>query len=146
VLVQGERRGLASNASGKFAAGASYDAAAAESQYSASPLPLNTRSTVVVLDSLEDFGVPLTRTARLLIIELVLRDGNAPGFGGADMVMLTLTGGAGRTAREFESLLAGAGLTMTRGFPTSQPQLSQSGHDCASCSKMSASILTLTLK
>jgi type IV pilus biogenesis protein CpaD/CtpE len=50
----------------------------------------------------------------LLIIELVLREGKAPGFGSADMMMMTLTGGAERTAREFESLLARAGLTMTR--------------------------------
>jgi hypothetical protein len=58
-------------------------------------------------------------TSRLLLIELVLREGNAPGFGSADMVMMTLTGGAERTAREFESLLARAGLTMTRVIPTS---------------------------
>jgi len=51
-------------------------------------------------------------------IELVLREGNAPGFGSADMVMMTLTGGAERTAREFESLLARAGLKMTRVVPT----------------------------
>ena len=60
----------------------------------------------------------MTPTSRLLIIELVLREGNAPGFGSADMVMMTLTGGAERTAREFESLLARAGLTMTRVIPT----------------------------
>jgi hypothetical protein len=40
-------------------------------------------------------------TSRLLIIELVLREGNAPGFGSADMVMMTLTGGAERTAGSF---------------------------------------------
>jgi hypothetical protein len=34
------------------------------------------------------------------------------------MTMMTLTGGAERTAGEFESLLAGAGLTMTRVIPT----------------------------
>jgi hypothetical protein len=34
------------------------------------------------------------------------------------MVMMTLTGGAERTAREFKSLLARAGLTMMRVIPT----------------------------
>ena len=56
----------------------------------------------------------MTPTSRLLIIELVLREGNAPGFGSADMMMMTLTGGAERTPGEFESLLARAGLPMTR--------------------------------
>ena len=60
----------------------------------------------------------MTPTSRLLIIELVLREGNAPGFGSSDMVMMALTGGAERTAREFASLLARAGLTMTRVLPT----------------------------
>src|SRR5205085_7539675 len=60
----------------------------------------------------------MTPASRLLIIELVLREGNAPGFGSSDMVMMALTGGAERTAREFESLLARAGLTMTRVIPT----------------------------
>jgi hypothetical protein len=54
----------------------------------------------------------------LLIIELVLREGNAPGFGSSDMVMMALTGGAERTAREYAALLARAGLTMTRVLPT----------------------------
>jgi hypothetical protein len=60
----------------------------------------------------------MTPTSQLLIIELVLRNGNAPGFGSADTVMMTLTGGAERTALEFESLLARAGLRMTRVIPT----------------------------
>jgi hypothetical protein len=47
-----------------------------------------------------------------------LREGNAPGFGSSDIVMMALTGGAERTAREFVSLLARAGLTMTRVLPT----------------------------
>ena len=57
-------------------------------------------------------------TSRLLLVELVLREGNAPGFGSADMVMMVLTGGAERTAREYETLLARAGLRMTRVVPT----------------------------
>jgi len=70
------------------------------------------------LTLLRNCRAAMTPTSRLLIIELVLREGNAPGFGSADMVMMTLTGGAERTAREFESLLARAGLTMTRVIPT----------------------------
>ncbi len=70
------------------------------------------------LTILRNCRAAMTPTSRLLIIELVLRDGNAPGFGSADMVMMTLTGGAERTPREFASLLAGAGLTMTRVIPT----------------------------
>jgi hypothetical protein len=70
------------------------------------------------LTILRNCRAAMTPTSRLLIIELVLREGNAPGFGSSDMVMMTLTGGAERTAREFESLLAQAGLTMTRVIPT----------------------------
>jgi hypothetical protein len=70
------------------------------------------------LTILRNCRAAMTPTSRLLIIELVLREGNAPGFGSADMVMMTLTGGAERTAREFASLLAPAGLTMTRVLPT----------------------------
>ena len=61
----------------------------------------------------------MTPSSRLLLIELVLRDSGAPGFGSADMTMMVLTGGAERTAREYESLLARAGLTLTRVLPTS---------------------------
>jgi hypothetical protein len=70
------------------------------------------------LTILRNCRAAMTPTSRLLIIELVLREGNAPGFGSADMMMMTLTGGAERTPREFESLLARAGLTMTRVLPT----------------------------
>ena len=70
------------------------------------------------LTILRNCRAAMTPTSRLLIIELVLREGNAPGFGSSDMVMMALTGGAERTAREFASLLARAGLTMTRVLPT----------------------------
>jgi len=40
----------------------------------------------------------MTPASRLLLIELVLRDSGAPGFGSADMMMMVLTGGAERTA------------------------------------------------
>jgi hypothetical protein len=57
-------------------------------------------------------------TSKLLLVELVLREGNAPGFGSADMVMMVFTGGEERTAAEYEALLARAGLRMTRVVPT----------------------------
>jgi hypothetical protein len=60
----------------------------------------------------------MTPASRLLLIELVLRESGAPGFGSADMAMMLFTGGAERTAREYESLLARAGLKMTRVLPT----------------------------
>jgi hypothetical protein len=56
--------------------------------------------------------------SRLLLVELVLREGNMPGFGSADMVMMCFTGGEERTAREYEELLARADLKMTRVVPT----------------------------
>jgi hypothetical protein len=70
------------------------------------------------LTILRNCRAAMTPTSRLLLIELVLREGNAPGFGSSDMVMMTLTGGAERTAREFASLLSSAGLAMTRVLPT----------------------------
>jgi hypothetical protein len=57
--------------------------------------------------------------ARLLIVEFVLPEGNTPHFGKlVDMVMLTLPGGEERTAKEYDALLAKAGLRMTRVVPT----------------------------
>jgi hypothetical protein len=57
-------------------------------------------------------------TSRLLLVELVLKDGAAPGYGSSDISMLVLVGGAERTAREYDALLASAGLEMTRVIPT----------------------------
>jgi hypothetical protein len=57
--------------------------------------------------------------AKLLIVEFVLPEGNTPHFGKlADMVMLAIPGGEERTAREYSTLLASAGFTMTRVVPT----------------------------
>jgi hypothetical protein len=57
--------------------------------------------------------------ARLLIVEFVLPEGNTPHFGKLlDMVMLTIPGGEERTAAEYSTLLAAAGLKMTRVVPT----------------------------
>ena len=57
--------------------------------------------------------------AKLLIVEFVLPEGNTPHFGKiVDMVMLTVPGGEERTADEYRTLLAAAGLKLTRVVPT----------------------------
>jgi hypothetical protein len=57
--------------------------------------------------------------AKVLIVEFVLPEGNAPHWGKLlDMIMLAITGGQERTAAEYSALLAGAGLKMTRIIPT----------------------------
>ena len=61
----------------------------------------------------------MTTGAKLLIVEFVLPEGDTPHFGKiVDMVMLTIPGGEERTAAEYRTLLAAAGLKMTRVFPT----------------------------
>jgi hypothetical protein len=56
---------------------------------------------------------------RLLLIEMVLPDGDAPHPGKLlDMVMLTAPGGEERTASQYGALLAQAGFTMLRVIPT----------------------------
>ena len=57
--------------------------------------------------------------ARLLIVEFVLPEDETPHFGKlVDMVMLAIPGGEERTASEYRTLLAAAGLKMTRVIPT----------------------------
>ncbi|HZQ43143.1 MAG TPA: methyltransferase [Acidobacteriaceae bacterium] len=56
---------------------------------------------------------------RLLLVEMVLPDGDAPHPGKMlDMVMLTVPGGEERTAAEYRALLDEAGFRMTRLVPT----------------------------
>ena len=56
---------------------------------------------------------------RLLLVEMVLPDGNAPHPGKMlDIVMLTIPGGEERTATEYGALLDEAGFRMTRLVPT----------------------------
>jgi hypothetical protein len=61
----------------------------------------------------------MSRTSRLLIIEMVLSEGNAfhPGKM-LDMTMLATTPGQERTEPEYRALLAKAGFTLTRVIPT----------------------------
>jgi hypothetical protein len=58
-------------------------------------------------------------TSRLLLIEMVLPDGNTPHPGKMlDMMMLVGPGGQERTAAEYRTLLEKAGLRFTRLIPT----------------------------
>ena len=61
-------------------------------------------------------------TSRLLIIEMVLPEGNEPHPGKLlDMMMLVGPGGQERTGGEYRDLLAKAGLRMERIVPTESP-------------------------
>jgi hypothetical protein len=57
--------------------------------------------------------------ARLLIIEMVLAEGDTPQPGKIlDVIMLTIPGGQGRTEPEYRELLDKAGFRLTRVVPT----------------------------
>jgi hypothetical protein len=61
----------------------------------------------------------MTPASRLLIIEMVLPEGNTPHPGKLlDLMMLVGPGGRERTPEEYRALLAKAGLKMTRIVPT----------------------------
>lgn len=58
--------------------------------------------------------------ARLLIVESVILPGNEPSVGKMlDLVMMVLPGGMERTEEQYRTLLAGAGLQLTKIVPTS---------------------------
>lgn len=64
----------------------------------------------------------MSPSAKLLIVEFVLPEGDAPHLGKlADMVMLALPGGEERTAAEYGALLGKAGFTLNRVVPTESP-------------------------
>jgi hypothetical protein len=59
---------------------------------------------------------------RVLIVERVIRPGNAPDWSKwLDINMLVGPGGQERTRREFETLLASAGLALVKVHPTKSP-------------------------
>ncbi|PWT92372.1 MAG: methyltransferase [Acidobacteria bacterium] len=74
---------------------------------------------------LKIFGVckrVMNPATRLLIIEMVLPEGNTPHPGKLlDMMMLVGPGGQERTEKEYAALLAKAGLRLTRVVPTASP-------------------------
>ncbi len=65
----------------------------------------------------------IAKDGRLLIVEIVLPEGDAPHEGKIlDLLMLTVTGGVERTAEEFGKLLSGSGFRLTRILPTATEQ------------------------
>ena len=61
-------------------------------------------------------------TGRLLLVELVVPPGFAPGFAPIlDLEMMVLCDGKERTEEEYRALLAGAGFRLTRVVPTEGP-------------------------
>ena len=64
----------------------------------------------------------MSSDARLLIIEMVLPEGDTPHRGKIiDMAMLVATGGQERTETEYAALLAKLGLCLTRLYPQNRP-------------------------
>ncbi|HSU69552.1 MAG TPA: methyltransferase, partial [Tepidisphaeraceae bacterium] len=60
--------------------------------------------------------------AKLLLVEMVLPEGDAPHPGKMlDIVMLVAPGGRERTPAEYDALLTKAGFRMTRVVPTPSP-------------------------
>lgn len=78
---------------------------------------------VQCLSILRECRKAMHRDARLLIVETVLPDGDAPHPGKLlDLVMLTVTGGRERTRQELADLLATARLRLVRVVPTAADQ------------------------
>ncbi len=64
----------------------------------------------------------MNSASRLLIIEMVLPQGDAPHPGKIlDMMMLVGPGGQERTEEEYKALFGKAGLRLTRVVPTESP-------------------------
>ncbi|MEU4340770.1 methyltransferase [Nocardia sp. NPDC023852] len=64
----------------------------------------------------------MTGSARLLLLEIVLPEGNRPHRGNfLDLEMMVSAGGRERTEREFRELLAAAGFELVRITPTATP-------------------------
>jgi hypothetical protein len=60
--------------------------------------------------------------ARVILLESVIAEGNAPDFGKIiDFEMLLMPGGRERTAEEFRALFSSAGFEVTRIVPTQSP-------------------------
>ena len=71
---------------------------------------------------LRNVGAAMHPDGRVLIIEMVVPEGNAPGPAKSlDMMMLLMEGGKERTPAEYEALYAAAGLRLTRIIPTPSP-------------------------
>ena len=61
----------------------------------------------------------MTKSGKLLLVEIVIPPGNEPSPGKMlDLQMMIITGGRDRTEAEYRTLLAAAGFTLTRVVPT----------------------------
>jgi O-methyltransferase/methyltransferase family protein len=71
---------------------------------------------------LRNIARAMTSHAKLLIVEMVVPEGNEPHFSKVmDLGMLVLPGGVERTLTEYHTLLADAGLSLHRTIPTQTP-------------------------
>jgi hypothetical protein len=74
------------------------------------------------LEILKNIRSAMNDDGRVLIVEMVVREGNEPDFSKImDLEMLVTPGGIERTAAEYRELLAQAGLHLTRIVPTASP-------------------------
>ena len=71
---------------------------------------------------LKNIARAMKEGGRVLIVETVIPEGNAPNLGKVlDIEMLVSPGGKERTEKEYKELLARAGLRLTRIVPTKSP-------------------------
>jgi hypothetical protein len=71
---------------------------------------------------LKNINAAMETEGRVLIVEAVVPEGNAPHYSKLlDLEMLASPGGIERTAQEYSALLAEAGLKLTRVIPTRSP-------------------------
>ncbi|HEX9961818.1 MAG TPA: methyltransferase [Pyrinomonadaceae bacterium] len=71
---------------------------------------------------LKNIHSAMNENGRVLIVEMVVREGNEPDFSKImDLEMLVSPGGVERTAEEYRELLSRAGFRLTRIVPTASP-------------------------
>jgi hypothetical protein len=71
---------------------------------------------------LKNINSAMTENGRVLIVEVVVPEGNEPHYSKLlDLEMLTSPGGMERTEQEYRELLAAAGFRLTRIIPTMTP-------------------------
>jgi len=71
---------------------------------------------------LQNIQRAMDENGKVLIVEMVVPEGNEPSPGKAlDLLMLVIEGGKERTEKEYRELLESAGLRMTRVIPTRSP-------------------------
>lgn len=71
---------------------------------------------------LKNIRAAMNDDGKVLIVEMVVKEGNEPDFSKImDLEMLVTPGGVERTAEEYGELLARAGLRLTRIIPTASP-------------------------